>query len=66
MSKLYCKRCRAESEGKNFAECDSKIDHARGLSIGRKCAGLESDLVFTETAKVVVKPKVIAKKSTKK
>jgi len=62
MSKLFCKRCRAEAEGKNFAECDSKIDHARGLSIGRKCAGLESDLVFTDTAKA----KVIAKKSTSK
>ncbi len=62
MSKLFCQRCKATSEGKNFAECDSKIDHARGLSIGRKCAGLESDLVYTETAKA----NVIAKKTTSK
>ena len=62
MSKLFCKRCQATSEGKNFADCDSKIDHARGLSIGRKCAGLESDLVLTEA----VKAKVVAKKTSSK
>ncbi len=60
MTKLFCKRCEAMSEGKNFEECDSLIDHARGLSKGRKCAGLESDLVITETAKT------IAKKTTSK
>jgi len=61
MIKVQCHRCGGKAEGNSFDEASELIDHAIGMSNGKKCyAGLaQIDIIGGEESKVeYTKPKV--------